>query len=69
MAARAGRREDRVDVKIEESGKRVLGPEFEKKYFSDLKDFTTAVQEVIRATDSGWGGGHHGGHHGGPRGR
>ena len=35
----------------------------------DVKDFTTAVQEVIRATDSGWGGGHHGGHHGGPRGR
>lgn len=33
------RREDRVDVKIEESWKRVLGPEFEKKYFVDLTDF------------------------------
>ena len=29
----------RVDVKIEESWKRVLGPEFEKKYFVDLTDF------------------------------
>ena len=28
-----------VDVKIEESWKRVLGPEFEKKYFVDLTDF------------------------------
>ena len=33
------RREVRVDVKIEESWKRVLGPEFEKKYFADLTDF------------------------------
>ena len=33
------RREGRVDVKIEESWKRVLGPEFEKKYFVDLTDF------------------------------
>ena len=32
-------REVRVDVKIEESWKRVLGPEFEKKYFADLTDF------------------------------
>ena len=32
-------REARVDVKIEESWKRVLGPEFEKKYFADLTDF------------------------------
>lgn len=31
--------EARVDVKIEESWKRVLGPEFEKKYFVDLADF------------------------------
>ena len=31
--------EARVDVKIEESWKRVLGPEFEKKYFVDLTDF------------------------------
>ena len=31
--------EDLVDVKIEESWKRVLGPEFEKKYFADLTDF------------------------------
>ena len=29
----------KVDVKIEESWKRVLGPEFEKKYFADLTDF------------------------------
>ena len=28
-----------VDVKIEDSWKRVLGPEFEKKYFVDLTDF------------------------------
>ena len=28
-----------MDVKIEESWKRVLGPEFEKKYFVDLTDF------------------------------
>ena len=33
------RREVRVDVKIEESWKRILGPEFEKKYFVDLTDF------------------------------
>ena len=32
-------REVRVDVKIEESWKRILGPEFEKKYFIDLTDF------------------------------
>ena len=31
--------EARVDVKIEESWKRVLGSEFEKKYFADLTDF------------------------------
>ena len=31
--------EAQVDVKIEESWKRVLGPEFEKKYFVDLTDF------------------------------
>ena len=35
----AHRREVRVDVKIEESWKRVLGAEFEKKYFVDLTDF------------------------------
>ena len=35
----AVRREVPVDVKIEESWKRVLGPEFEKKYFADLTDF------------------------------
>ena len=28
-----------MDVKIEESWKRVLGPEFEKRYFVDLTDF------------------------------
>ena len=28
-----------MDVKIEDSWKRVLGPEFEKKYFIDLTDF------------------------------
>ena len=38
MADRAVR-EDKVDVKIEESWKRVLGPEFEKRYFVDLTDF------------------------------
>ena len=37
--ARPAIAEDRVDVKIEESWKRVLGPEFEKKYFVDLTDF------------------------------
>ena len=37
--ARPAIAEDRVDVKIEESWKRVLGPEFEKKYFIDLTDF------------------------------
>ena len=31
--------EARVGVKIEESWKRVLGSEFEKKYFADLTDF------------------------------
>ena len=41
MAGIAVRRREggRVDVKIEESWKRVLGPEFEKKYFVDLTDF------------------------------
>ena len=41
VADRACRRreERRVDVKIEESWKRVLGPEFEKRYFADLTDF------------------------------
>ena len=38
----------------------------------DAKEITATIQEVIRATDSGWGG-HHGGHRGpppgGPRGR
>ena len=33
----------------------------------DAKEITATIQEVIRATDSGWGGPHHGGHHGGPR--
>ena len=47
MADIAGlRREVRVDVKIEESWKRVLGPEFEKKYFADLTDF---VRTAYRA--------------------
>ena len=32
-------REAQVDVRIEDSWKRVLGPEFEKKYFVDLTDF------------------------------
>ena len=32
-----------MDVKIEESWKRVLGPEFEKKYFVDLTDFVRAA--------------------------
>ena len=36
----------KVDVKIEESWKRVLGPEFEKKYFADLTDF---VRKAYRA--------------------
>ena len=40
------RREVRVDVKIEESWKRVLGTEFEKKYFADLTDF---VRKAYRA--------------------
>ena len=35
-----------MDVKIEESWKRVLGPEFEKKYFVDLTDF---VRKAYRA--------------------
>ena len=34
----------------------------------DAKEISATIQEVIRATDSGWGG-HHGGHRGGPRGR
>ena len=38
----------------------------------DAKDISATIQEVIRATDAGWGG-HHGGHRGpppgGPRGR
>ena len=34
-----GIEEGLVDVKIEKSWKRVLGPEFEKKYFADLTDF------------------------------
>ena len=34
----------------------------------DAKEVSATIQEVIRATDSGWGG-HHGGHRGGPRGR
>ena len=38
--------EDLVDVKIEESWKRILGPEFEKKYFADLTDF---VRKAYRA--------------------
>ena len=36
----------KVDVKIEESWKHVLGPEFEKKYFVDLTDF---VRTAYRA--------------------
>ena len=36
-----------MDVKIEESWKRVLGPEFEKKYFVDLTDF---VRKAYRAS-------------------
>ena len=32
-----------MDVKIEESWKRTLGPEFEKKYFADLTDFVRAA--------------------------
>ena len=39
-------REDKMNVKIEESWKRVLGPEFEKKYFVDLTDF---VRTAYRA--------------------
>ena len=38
--------EARVDVKIEESWKRVLGPEFEKKYFVDLTDFVRGAYRV-----------------------
>ena len=34
----------------------------------DAKEISATIQEVIRATDAGWGG-HHGGHRGGPRGR
>jgi len=36
-------REGRVDVKIDESWKRVLGPEFEKTYFADLTDFVRSA--------------------------
>ena len=43
MVAARAEREVRVDVKIEESWKRVLGPEFEKKYFVDLTDFVRAA--------------------------
>ena len=41
MAVPAARedREAPVDVKIEESWKRILGPEFEKRYFADLAGF------------------------------
>ena len=41
MAVPAARedREAPVDVKIEESWKRILGPEFEKRYFADLVGF------------------------------
>ena len=46
MAADRAVRGDKVDVKIEESWKRVLGPEFEKKYFVDLTDF---VRNAYRA--------------------
>ena len=35
----------------------------------DAQEVSATIQEVIRATDSGWGGPHHGGHRGGPRGR
>ena len=45
-ADRAVDGEVRVDVKIEECWKRVLGPEFEKKYFVDLTDF---VRKAYRA--------------------
>ena len=31
----------------------------------DAKEISATIQEVIRATDSGWGGGRRGGHHGG----
>ena len=41
-------REVRVDVKIEESWKRVLGPEFEKKYFVDLADFVRRAYTAER---------------------
>ena len=34
----------------------------------DAKEISATIQEVIRATDAGWGG-HHGGYRGGPRGR
>ena len=33
----------------------------------DAKDISATIQEVIRATDAGWGG-HHGGHRGSPPG-
>ena len=44
----AVRGEVRVDVKIEESWKRVLGPEFEKKYFVDLTDFVRRAYAETR---------------------
>ena len=37
-----------MDVKIEESWKRVLGPEFEKKYFADLTDFVRSAYRTER---------------------
>jgi len=39
VAVPAADREVRVDVRIEESWKRVLGSEFEKAYFANLTDF------------------------------
>ena len=46
MAVGRAVREVRVDVKIEESWKRVLGPEFEKKYFADLTDFVRTAYKT-----------------------
>ena len=48
MAGIAVRRREggRVDVKIEESWKRVLGSEFEKKYFADLADFVRKAYAI-----------------------
>ena len=34
----------------------------------DVKEFSATIQDVIEATDSGWGGGRHGGHSGPPLG-